>query len=299
MHPFERMRAERAAMMPRVQQLQRRWPDEVRLWIEGNEGVLYQTYPFMLRGAYPGVELEALRTLSIGMWLLCESIFLSDKVVDGDTGWAGDAVMRVQAMQFEAYAHFHRLFSADSPFWERVREAWTAYARNCALERRLSAAPAAVTRENAVEVAEGKFPFSRLAVHGLAALAGDPAKTERMIASLHAWDAFTCFWDDVRDWRKDLAAGAPSVARGYVQSAHPELRGAGPGDVDAYGRALFGRGHAAAIVGAARGLLRRARESVEGLGADDWVAMLASLEALMETKLRVLREHAGPAAATT
>jgi len=293
MHPFERMRAERAAMMPRLQRLQAHWPDEVRLWLEGNESILYHTYPFMLRGAYPTVGVEALRTLSLGLWMLCESVFLSDKVVDGDTGWAGDAVLRVQAMQFEAHAQFHRLFPAGAPFWARAREAWAAYARNCALERRLSAAPATVTRESSLEVARGKFPFSKLAVHGLAALSGDDAKTARLVASVDGFDLFTCLWDDVRDWRKDLAAGAPSTARGQVQSAHPELRGARGGDAEAFGRALFGRGHAGAIIAAAGRALREAQEGVAGLGADDWVAMLASLERVMEEKRRVIRSHVG------
>ena len=293
MHPFERMRAERAAMMPRLQRLQAHWPDEVRLWIDGNESVLYHTYPFMLRGAYPAVDVEALRTLSMGLWMLCESVFVSDKVVDGDTGWAGDAVLRVQAMQFEAYAQLHRLFPADSPFWARAREAWTAYARNCALERRLAAAPETVTRESSLRVARGKFPFSKLAVHGLAALACDDAKTEPLVASVDGFDLFTCLWDDVRDWRKDLAAGAPSTARGWVQSAHPELRGAGADDADAFGRALFGRGHAGAIIAAAGHALHEAQQGVAGLGAGDWVAMLASLERVMEEKLRVIRSHVG------
>jgi hypothetical protein len=295
-HPFERMRAERAAMMPRMLDLQARWPEAVGLWIAGNEGVLYQTYPYMLRGAYPSVDDERVKALSMGLWMLFESVFLSDKVVDGDAAegrWSGETMLRVQAMQMEAYAQLHRLFPPDSLFWARLRDAWAAYARTCLLERRLAEDPTRVDRHNAVEVAAGKFPFSHLAVHGLAALSGDGAKTERLVRSLAHFDLVTCYWDDIRDWRKDLAARAPSIARGFVLSAHPELRDAGADDEDAYGRALFGGGHAEEMIVTAIRHLRDGQAGVDGLGADDWVRMLAPLAAMLERKLAIVREHAG------
>lgn len=295
-HPFDRMRAERAAMMPRMLDLQAAWPESVGLWINGNEGVLYQTYPFMLRGAYPSVDDERVRTLAMGLWMLFESIFLSDKVVDGDAaegGWPGETMLRVQAMQMEAYARLHRLFPADSPFWARLRDAWTAYARTCLLERRLAEDPASVDRHNAVEVAAGKFPFSHLAVHGLAALSGDDTKTQRLVKSLSHFDLVTCYWDDIRDWRKDLAARAPSIARGFVLSAHPELGAAGEDDADAYGRALFGRGHAEEMLVIAIRHLRDGQAVVDGLGAESWVRMLAPLVTLFERKLAIVRARAG------
>lgn len=295
-HPFDRMRAERAAMMPRMRDLQAAWPEAVGLWIAGNEGVLYQTYPFMLRGAYPSVDDEQVKTLSMGLWMLFESVFLSDKVVDGDAaegGWPGETMLRVQAMQMEAHAQFHRLFPPDSPFWARLRDAWVAYARTCLLERRLAEDPARVDRHNAVEVAAGKFPFSHLAVHGLAALSGDDAKTEPLVQSLVHFDLVTCYWDDIRDWRKDMAARAPSIARGFVLAAHPELRDAGADAADAYGRALFGRGHAEEMLIIAIQHLRDGQAVVEGLGADDWVRMLAPLVTMLQGKLAIVRSHAG------
>jgi hypothetical protein len=107
------------------------------------------------------------------------------------------------------------------------------------------------------------------------------------------FDLVTCYWDDIRDWRKDLAARSPSIARGFVLSAHPELREAGAEAADAYGRALFGRGHAEEMLEIAIAHLADAQVEVDGLGVGDWVRMLASLAGMLERKLRVIREHVG------
>jgi UDP:flavonoid glycosyltransferase YjiC (YdhE family) len=284
MTPVARLRAKRNAAEPLLLELQRHWPDDILLWIEGNEGVLYQAYPFILHPVFPSVPEEAVSRFALACRVYFESAFMADKIVDGHKNYDhGQLYLRAVAMQFEAYRLFQGLFPADSPFWDRFRETFALYTRACGLERRLRTGGedrSLVTREMSVRIAEGKFPFAAIVVHGMAALAGDQSNVEALAKSIEHFDMASYYWDDLKDWRKDLRERGPSLVVGHVLSARPELREAE--EPSAFARALYCDGEAEKVLDVSIAHLDAADALVAHLPLDDWREWLAVFRGYME-----------------
>lgn len=280
------MRRKREALQPVLAKRQRAWPSDVRIWIDDNEGVLYQTYPHLLRGAFPSVADEDVERLSLACRLFFESVFLADKVVDGHVGReAGQLFLRIEAMQFEAYHVLGDLFPADAAFWNRFRETFATYVAACSRERRYRNGTedlAALRSADAVEIARGKFPFARIAVFGLAELSGETRHADALVSSIEHFDLASYYWDDLKDWRKDLRARGPSLVIGRLLTDVPPLRrDLGPGADERFSRVLYLDGAAEGLLGRAIRHLDRGLALTEDVPVPEWRAWLESFRSAL------------------
>ncbi|HEX5727763.1 MAG TPA: hypothetical protein VFX98_19990 [Longimicrobiaceae bacterium] len=275
------LREKTRALEPMLRELQRRWPDDLQLWLDWKkDGVLYHALPYVLRGAFPGAAEADLDRLTVATRMFLESILLADKIVDGHDEYdPGQLYLRAAAMQFEAYRLFHQVVPADAPFWEHFRAAFVSWAGGCALDRRFHAAEGKrpeLTVDTAVEIARGKFPFPRVTAYALAALSGDDRHLEALVRSIDHFELSLCYWDDLRDWRKDAPAGAPSLVLAHLFAQFPELRG-GQGEawIEALAQALFKRGGAAAVIRITLDHLDQADALVADIPVFEWREMIA------------------------
>jgi len=241
--------------------LQAHWPEAIRLWAERMSD--YYQLPFFFQPAFPSLEQASLHTLARLTRMYASSILLQDELVDGDLQGlaAGQATLRVMAMQFEAYHLLHPLIPAERSFWGRFRRFLAEYAEATLEERRFASGQrpwSEYTEELAHRLILGKNGISRVAVVALVELAGDERLCEPLLQSLNQFNLATQLCDDLSDWKEDLRQGIPSLLlRRMVSEPPKELDEA---RLKALSRELFYGGHAAyamrmaldALQGAAR-----------------------------------------------
>jgi hypothetical protein len=311
LRPHWSLRAHREAAEPALGRLQKRWPRDILLWMPGNESVLYQAYPYILRPAFPTVDDERVQRLALACRVFFESIIIADKIVDDhrDTD-LGLVYLQTVAMQFESYRLYQELIDRDAVFWERLRSVLVAYTAACSRERRVRTHVESLrdlTSEIALEIALGKYPFGRVAAFGLVELSRDDRNLDAVAASIEQFDLASYYWDDVMDWRKDLRDGTPSLALARALDAFPELRN---GDLAArseeFARAFYYGRLAEQMLQQGIDHLSRAAALVAHLPMTDWRVWLTSFAEAFERKrqsiadvvVRNLRRRSSPTSFT-
>jgi hypothetical protein len=135
----------------------------------------------------------------------------------------------------------------------------------------------------------------------MAELARDAGPLDALARSIEQFDLASYYWDDLTDWRKDIADRTPSLTIGYVLDAYPQLRGEDlAANADEFARALYYGRVAELLLQTGIEHLDRARALVADLAVDDWRAWLASFRADFvaqhrEIKQIVERNLCGPA----
>jgi len=205
-----------------ISQLQKRWPRDVELGIEA-EASIYHGYPYLFLGAFPGLIPEDIESLALACRLFADSLFVADDIMDEDPTDRERAanVLRVEAMQFEAYRLLHRLFPPEARFWDRLQTYLAVYAKAC-LDEKFFSSPrngwGELTEAAALSIARGKSSLAKFAVAGLAELAGDDGPLEPLTRALDRYYVARQMVDDLTDWREDLRRGVPSLLLGRLSA---------------------------------------------------------------------------------
>lgn len=259
--------------------LQAGWPAAVSLG--GTEASMYDAFPQLFAGAFPGISDDALHRLTLASRLFATAIFLHDKIVDDGPEAAAARTptnaVRTLALQFEAYRLLHDILPARSAFWGDLRGYLADFAQACVDEQRFATGgrpwsecdPALARR-----MALGKNGISRAVVAGLAALHGDRAALAPLTASIDAYNLASQVLDDLTDWQQDLAFGSPSSVLVRVLDRRPE-RSAGEDRSGEVGRRIYYDGHATALLDAAIAELDANARAVAAFAVPRWHAILA------------------------
>jgi hypothetical protein len=214
--------------------------------------------------------------LCIACRLLAGSVVVGDRLAD-ETVSRSEAVAilcQVQSLQFEAERAFAALFDAQSVFWARLKQLLSA-AMLCALEQdryMLGRKPLAGLGLRAAEhLAMDKTGPAKIAAIGLSLLAGGAEPTE-LLSVIDAYNLARQLYDDLVDWRDDLAARRPSTLVARLAVSRPGLLDGPP---EGAAREIYYGGHALAQLERALACAAQAR-AIGGL--DDWMDIVRGLE---------------------
>jgi squalene-hopene/tetraprenyl-beta-curcumene cyclase len=280
--------------------LQRRWPDEIALR-SGIPSEYYRT-PFHLLAAFASLTPASVMPLALFCHLYAGSIFLQDKLIDGEAKHSDVAALslRVMAMQAEAYHVLHQLFPPSATFWARFRVYMADYAAACLEERRFATGARPFreyTEDIGLMIAVGKNGLARSVVAAMVDLAGDERMLDPLLEIINAFNKATQMLDDLQDWKVDLKRGAPSLLLARVISHPPrDLDDAAWRRVTArVARELYYDGHVSYVVGLALACLdaaERLKPTLPGLGLYGTIAILRRrCEALRQDLDRIVRQN--------
>ncbi|WP_224372689.1 class 1 isoprenoid biosynthesis enzyme [Hyalangium versicolor] len=266
------IRQEIEASSALVEALRAHWPADIDLRPEGISN--YLDLPYFFLPAFPHLSARAIRPLAAFTQLMNGAILQHDKLADGDITppRAGEAAMRLMAMQFEACHLLAPSIPAHAPFWKRLRTDLAEYAHAHVEERRFARGQRPwreYTEEVARRIILGKNGVARTVAAGLVELAGDERLLSPLLEAIDAFHFASQMCDDLLDWREDAYQSTPSLLLARVLPERPLLHGdALEHALDRLGRELYQGGHAAHVVGLALSALdtaERLREALPGL----------------------------------
>lgn len=249
------------------------WP--FRLDLEESEALTrssaFQDFPALFSPLFPPIDAALLATLTEAVAHLGNSLHLADDLMDGDldpsrlTG----SVLRCEALQFEAYVTLAALFPPGSPFWCTLRALLAEYAGACLAERELveGARPwTDLTRDEAERIARGKSCVIRMPVIAMGLLAGTDDRVPALVRALDAYSVGVQMHDDVRDWKRDLATGFPSLLLVRALGRRPSAEDrADPAFVRDVSRRIFYGGHVQAVLDLGRAEIESAIRETDAL----------------------------------
>jgi len=273
MIPGARARAHRqeAALIA----LERGWPVAASLRV-GPPASIFNDYPRLFIGHYPGLADGDVDILCQGCRLLAGSVVVGDRIADETVSRSESVAIlfQVQSLQFEAERVFAVLFGAGSVFWERLKQILSA-AMLCALEQDRymigRKTLAGLSLQAAETLATGKTGPAKIAAIGLSLLAGGGEPTD-LLQAIDAYNLARQLYDDLVDWRDDLATRRPSTLVARLAVARPHLLNGAP---DLVARELYYGGHALAQLERALACAGQAR-AIGGL--DAWSGVVRGLE---------------------
>lgn len=282
------VRQEVATAHERLRTLQGTWPAELD-FDKVVRPSTYDCFPHLFLPAFPEIEPERVRRLSLAGCLLANSLFVYDALADGtDPSFLKPAnLLRAQAMQFEAYRLLHALLPAESSFWADLQQHLAEMAEVGILECRLKQEgppwpelDLALARRLAI----GKWGVARAAISALAGLSGQAAAVGPLTTALDEFAVASQIFDDLRDWKQDLAQGLPSLLLARV---HKELadgqRPSAAVDRAVAAKILYYSGHASAVIEIALDSLDRAAACTAPLGPLPWDDVVGTLRACLRS----------------
>ena len=197
--------------------LRETWTENDWFGSPGQRRAVYYDLPYLMAGAFPGVDFAQVQALGQVARLLAQAVIDFDKVLDdpglGLSHRAGH-VMAGQAAQFEAFHLLHGLFPVDSAFFSGYRRHASRYAHAAILElehRERRGETGTLTVAQAVALAVGKNALAQIIPEALGILSGDAAGAERTRASLEQFTLAVQALDDLKDWGEDLVTHSPSL----------------------------------------------------------------------------------------
>lgn len=285
---FRKLEPEVTAVRAAITTAEANWPAQLSFQLYQNDerAFVYDCYPYLFLNAFPGLALEDVRPLAVAGRLFATAVFIADGVMDGQTTGDDAALdlLRLQALQFEAYQTLYQLFPPESPFWPQMRGYLAAYVEACLLERSFAQGERSwseFTEEVGCRIIIGKCGVAKCVVAGLATLAGQTTLLPSLTASIdHYYIAFQ-MWDDLQDWKEDWAMGQPSLLLARLLGDSPggqETDNSSDQSVAQLTRKLYYHNHAQAILQIGLHSLHTARAALQGLPNLDWIAILDQLE---------------------
>jgi geranylgeranyl pyrophosphate synthase len=289
MNPFATLQPEVDLLHAALADLAMPWREQLSFQLHADETrtFVYDCYPYLFLEAFPALTPAAIRSLAVAGRLFATSVFVADGVMDGQTTGAAltTDLLRLQALQFEAYQKLYQLFPPASPFWLQMRGYLAAYVDACLLEQQFTTGERSwseFTETVAGRIITGKCGVAKCVVAALATLADQPDRLPALTASIdHYYIAFQ-LWDDLQDWKEDLAAGRPSLllARLLVDSpADQEAIRKDPQTLVRLTRKLYYHHHAQALLQLGQKALAIAQAALQELPPVPWSLVLAKLAA--------------------
>lgn len=289
-----RTKIEREVTRARLDALQSDWP--VSLIPQAPEAssleTILESFPSYFQDAFPPIDPEPLRTLTLAIRLLSSSLLVADAVMDGDgkPEEIPSRILRCEAMQFEAWRCLGAILPPDSVFWPRCRGLMAEYARACLLERDFVDGRRAweeFSEPFARALAIGKNSPVRIPVAALAALSGDEEPYGTLPASLDEYSVALQMYDDVRDWKRDLVRGFPSLLLVKALGERPDADRLASADfLREAAREIYYGGHCRFVLLLALEALDRADRLAARFGELGWRSMLDFLRGQCATLLK-------------
>jgi hypothetical protein len=271
--------------------LQAGWPSEMHL-----RSRLYSHFcgtAVRFAPAFARVRDEDVKALTVYCHLFVAAVLAQDTLLDRScpAEEAGQAAMRVMALESEGYALLYRLFPSGSRFWQRHRACLQDHARAFVEEeafRRGQRPLHDYTEPVALRAAAHKIGLVRIVIAALAEFEGDERSYSPICASLSRVGEAMGMYDDLFDWKDDLRKGQPSLLLSRVLRELP-----GPMSDEAFraltrevGRAIHYGGHSRYVLELGLASLDEADGLEASLPGLPWYEHTHTLRAQMTTALR-------------
>jgi hypothetical protein len=223
---------------------------------------IYDAYPLLFAPAFPEIDRAQLADLVVASRLLSDSILALDAVVDEPADAARRAfdVAKAQSQQLEAHRILSGMFAVDSPFWDSLRDNFVTYLAAMQAERQ--PARRDVDEQSLLTIAQGKTAVARSCLVAMGLLGKRPELASALIVALGDFYLARQMWDDLVDWREDLANGQQSL---LLSRALHELSAEDARNEHAVGVSIYYGGHADHVLAIAERAVARARSVVVGL----------------------------------
>lgn len=226
---------------------------------------IYEMYPLLFASAFPDVRRESLHTLISASRLLAESIFVFDAVIDESADPLKRAidVAKGQSLQLESIRLLSELFPGDSPMWTALREDFIAYFSATRAEREIPLDE--LDESAALAIARGKAAVARGCLAALGILGHREELAAELAAIVTEFYLARQMWDDVVDWRHDLAGAQGSLLLARTIQSLPSDSARDPHTV---GATLYYERHAEHVLAIGAAALERARAGLAKLAIE-------------------------------
>lgn len=259
-------------------------------------GSVYLHFPFCFCDAFPAVQLDHVRALSLSGVLWMSYMRTQDNTID--TGGHADAVaLFLRDIYLRESVHIlHSMFPVCSAFWDFYSTYFDEYAR-AVLREQEHRFPADDVQHYETEypaIAKGKAAMAKYPVAALAVLSGDSSALPLLCESLDCFHIGYQYWDDLVDWREDLSARqyTPLVAKAMAH-LEPEDRTRPPDQLaDKVGRIIYYSQLVQQQLDGAACWLDRAYEKSCSASCPAWSANIEKLQTQVSTLATDLRSIA-------
>jgi len=191
-----------------------------------NDGNVYLYFPFCFSEAFATVALEDLRILGFSGILWMSYMRAQDNTID-DAGSVDLHRLFLRDLYLRESLHLlYRLFPYDSRFWHFYSTYYDEYARAVLFEvADHSSIESTYDTVDFHRIAKGKAAMAKYPVAAQAVLSGRDDKMPMITESLDCFHVGYQYWDDLVDWKQDLANSKFSLLlANALKQVPPETR---------------------------------------------------------------------------
>ena len=257
-----------------------------------DDGNIYLRFPFCFREAFPAVRLEDLRVLALSGILWMSYMRAQDNSIDRPECNYPTLLFLRDLYLRESLHLLYALFSHDSVFWRYYRTYYGEYALSVLSEATdHSTIESAYNAEEFHRIARGKAAMAKYPIAAQAVLSGHDGALHLLIESLDCFHIGYQYWDDVVDWKQDVANSKYSFLLSKALRAAPSEARVLPSDElrRKIAHAVYYGGLADEQLDQASNWLERAYELGAAAGCTRWAAHVKSLQSrtiVLRTDLR-------------
>lgn len=262
------------------------------------DGNVYLHFPFCFREAFTTVGLDDIRTIALSGILWMSYMRTQDDTID-KAETADPNLLFLRDLYLRESLHLlYRIFPYNSRFWNFYSTYFDEYARAVLREKRNhSSIESDYIEDEFHSIAKGKAAMAKYPVAAQAVLTGQD-EDDTLLLLTESLDCFHVgyqYWDDLVDWKEDLANSKYSLllARA-LQHIAPEQRMVPPDQLrERIGRVVYYSGLAEEQLDRSFKWLERAYELSLTAGCTVWAAHVKKLQKQTEVlagDLRSLRK---------
>jgi hypothetical protein len=245
-------------------------------------GNVYLHFPFCFREIFPTVAVEHIRTLALSGVLWMSYMRAQDDTID-DSGVADPTLLFLRDLYLRESLHLlYGIFPHNSAFWRYYSEYFDEYARAVLAERhKHSTIMSSYDAAEFDRIAGGKAAMAKYPVAAQAVLSGEEAKLALLTQSLDYFHVGYQYWDDLVDWKDDLANANYSLllARAMDYISHEDKQAKSSGQLrEQISRVIYYSGLAEEQLNRSNEWLERAHELSMRAGCTAWAGHVATLQ---------------------
>jgi hypothetical protein len=245
------------------------------------EGNVYFHFPFCFREAFAAVEIEDLRAIALSGILWMSYMRAQDDTIDKAGETLNTNFLFLRDLYLRQSLHLlYGIFPQNSPFWNFYAAYFDEYARSVLCEKaNHSSIESTFDDAEFHKIAKGKAAMAKYPVAALAVASGEGEKMPFLTESLDCFHVGYQYWDDLVDWKEDLASSKYSLLlTRALEPVAPEIRTV-PGQLrENIGRVIYYSGLAEEQLDRSFQWLERAHELSLAAGCTAWAAHVKSLQ---------------------
>lgn len=245
------------------------------------EGNVYFHFPFCFREVFATVALEDVRTIALSGILWMSYMRAQDDTIDKAGETINPNFLFLRDLYLRESLHFlYRLFPHNSRFWKFYSTYFDEYARSVLCEKaNHSSSESNFDDGEFHRIAKGKAAMAKYPVAALAVLSGEDEKMLLLTESLDCFHVGYQYWDDLVDWKEDLASSKYSLLlTRALEHIAPEIRAVHGQSRENIGRVIYYSGVAEEQLDRSFKWLERAYELSVAAGCTVWAAHAKSLQ---------------------